>query len=426
VTGPVGSTDPSFVRVSPQNGHSRTRFGAAPLVWVAPEVVDPVTGGGGGIRHTELLRRLATEVPVRLVALGPQVDAAVADAVAGLVLVSPARGVGHRPLAAAARGLAGRSVPEVDALAPFATQVPRAWLAPTGATTVLCHLTAQTLAAEAGGPVVCHLFHRPSVQLADEAARAGGARRPRLQRYATTAGRLERAAAGRAALTVVVTQDDAAGLGAADLAVVPNGVDTRAPDPRPAERCRVLLPGTLFYGPNVDGARWFVEEAWPAVRAAIPQAELVLAGRGPTPEVRALAQQPGVEVHADVADMATELAAARVVVVPLRYGTGTRLKALEALAGRRALVGTTVGLAGLGLTDGVHARVADDAAGLARATIAALTPDDGDGLIAAGRALVEQHHTWDAQADRLLAALSQRGLLPSRPSRPATPSRSTR
>jgi glycosyltransferase involved in cell wall biosynthesis len=389
---------------------------SAPLVWVASEPVDPVTGGGGGIRHTELLRRLATEVPVRLVALGPQVDAAVADAVAGLVLVSPDRGVEHRPLAAATRGLAGRSVPEVDALAPFAEQVPRPWLAETGATSVLCHLAAQGLAAEAGGPVVCHLFHRPSVHLAAEAAHADGARQIRLRRYAATAGGLERAAAARSALTVVVTEDDAAGLGAsaaADVVVVPNGVDTAAPDPGPATRCRVLLPGTLFYGPNVDGARWFVEEAWPTVLAAVPTAELVLAGRGPTPAVRALAERPGVAVHADVADMTAELAAARVVVVPLRYGTGTRLKALQALAGRRALVGTTVGLAGLGITDGVNARVADDAPGLARATIAALTGSDGDDdLVAAGRALVEQHHTWDAQADHLLAALGHRGLLP--------------
>jgi glycosyltransferase involved in cell wall biosynthesis len=391
----------------------------APLLWVAPEPVDPVTGGGGGIRHTHLLRRLATEVSVRLVALGPEVDPAVADAVDGLVLVSPDRGVGHRPVVAAARGLVGHSVPEVDAVAPFLAQVPRAWLGETGATAVLCHLAAQRLAAEAGGPVVTHLFHRPSTQLAAEADRATGTRRLRLRRYAATAGELERVAATAADLTVVVTEGDAADLGER-LVVVPNGVDVTAADLGPPTRCRVLLPGSLFYGPNVDGARWFVDEAWPAIRSAVPQAELVLAGRGPTSEVRALGERPGVAVHADVADMAVEMAAAKVVVVPLRYGTGTRLKALEALAGRRALVGTTVGLAGLGIEDGVHARVADDAPGLARATVTALT-DGNDGaaggvdLVAQGRALVEHSHTWDAQAERLLAALGARGLLPSGP-----------
>ncbi len=377
---------------------------------MAPEPVDLVTGGGGGIRHTHLLRRLAAEVPVRLVAMGPEVDATVADLVDGLVLVAPSRATTARPAVAAARGVTGLSVPEVDVVAPFRDQVPGAWLAD-GGTAVLCHLESLPLAAATRGPVVPHLFHRPSVHLTDEAARAPRARRLRLQRYAATAARLERTAAARSALTVVVTEGDAGGLPAESVVVVPNGVDTAVPTLAADAGCRVLLPGTLFYGPNVDGARWFVDEAWPAVRAALPEAELVLAGRGPTPEVRALADRPGVAVHADVADMGTELAAARVVVVPLRYGTGTRLKALEALAGRRALVGTSVGLAGLGIEDGVHARVADDAAGLAEATVTALT-DGGDGLVEQGRRLVEHRHTWDAQAERLLAALAARDLLP--------------
>lgn len=385
------------------------------IVWVAPEVVDRATGGGGGIRHVHLLRRLAAEVPVRLVALGPEVDPTVADRVDGLVVVSPARALAHRPRRAAARALAGATLPEVDALAPFRQQVPRSWLADERATTVLCHLSAQDLAAEARGPVVGHLFHRSSAHLADEAERASGVRRARLRRYAQIATRRECAAVERADLSLVVTEGDAAGLPPGRVEVVPNGVevdDHNNRTERPASR-RVLIPGTLFYGPNVDGARWYVDQVWPAVRAQLPDAELVLAGRRPTADVRALADRPGVAVHPDVPDMAAELAAARVVAVPLRYGSGTRLKALEALAARRALVGTTIGLAGLGIEDGTHARVADDAPGLARATLAALADDDGS-LVEAGRSLVEARHTWDAQADRLVAVLAERSLLPAR------------
>lgn len=386
------------------------------IVWVAAEVVDRATGGGGGIRHVHLLRRLAAEVPVRLVALGPEIDPTVADRVDRLVLVSPARALEDRARRAAGRALAGVSLPEVDALAPFCQQVPRSWLADEQTTTVLCHLATQDLATETRGPVVSHLFHRSSAHLAAEAKRATGVRQARLRRYAHVATRREGAAVDRADLTLVVTEADAAGLPPDRVEVVPNGVDVdvgaglpTGPPPTP----RVLLPGTLFYGPNVDGARWYVDEVWPAVRAEIPAAELVLAGRGPTAEVRALADRPGVAVHADVPDMAAEMAAARVVVVPLRYGTGTRLKALEALAAPRPLVGTTVGLAGLGIEDGVHARVADDAAGLARATVAALADDD-TALVERGRALVQDRHTWDAQADRLLTVLADRGLLPPR------------
>ena len=98
------------------------------IVWVAAEVVDRATGGGGGIRHVHLLRRLAAEVPVRLVALGPEIDPTVADRVDRLVLVSPARALEDRARRAAGRALAGVSLPEVDAWPPSASRSPgRGW-----------------------------------------------------------------------------------------------------------------------------------------------------------------------------------------------------------------------------------------------------------------------------------------------------------
>jgi glycosyltransferase involved in cell wall biosynthesis len=122
--------------------------------------------------------------------------------------------------------------------------------------------------------------------------------------------------------------------------------------------------------------------------------------------VRALATLPGVEVHADVPDMVEWMARARVVVVPLRFGTGTRIKALEAMAARRPVVGTPIGLAGLGIDDGVHALVADDAAALADRLLDALGPR-GDALVDPARCLVEAHHTWPAAAAQLAAVLER-------------------
>lgn len=391
------------------------------LLWVAPETVHLATGGGGGIRHTHLLRRLVGEVPVRLVACGPEIDDEVAAGARDVVLVPPDAAAARHPAGHALRGLSGVSLPEVDAARGFRAAVPAAWVEGSGTTTVLCHLSTQPLAARAAGPVVAHLFHSTAAHLAREAAAAAGARRVRLRRYAQVARRRERAASAAAALTVVVSGSDAelvAGPGA-DVAVVGNGVDARSwalddddhgeDDGLPGRT--VLLPGTLFFGPNVDGARFFVADVWPDVRRAVPDAELVIAGRSPVPEVRALGGQAGVTVRADVADMSEEHRRARVVVVPLRYGTGTRLKALEALAAGRSLVGTSVGLADLGIEDGVHARVADTAEGLARATIEALTADDAAPR-ERGRRLVHEQHGWDRRAEELLAALHHRDLLP--------------
>jgi glycosyltransferase involved in cell wall biosynthesis len=74
--------------------------------------------------------------------------------------------------------------------------------------------------------------------------------------------------------------------------------------------------------------------------------------------------------------MAAELARADLVVVPVRYGSGTRVKILEAFANRIPVVSTSVGAEGIGGVDGVHLLIGDDAQGLAAATVRLLTEPD--------------------------------------------------
>jgi glycosyltransferase involved in cell wall biosynthesis len=96
------------------------------------------------------------------------------------------------------------------------------------------------------------------------------------------------------------------------------------------------------------------------------------------------------------------------VVVPLRWGTGTRLKALEAMAAGRPLVGTTVGLEGLGVIDGIHGRLADDADAFAAAAIELLRDDElARRLGESGRTYVEQRFGWDRIGDDYVALISE-------------------
>jgi glycosyltransferase involved in cell wall biosynthesis len=76
-----------------------------------------------------------------------------------------------------------------------------------------------------------------------------------------------------------------------------------------------------------------------------------------------------------VNDAVAALARAKLAVVPLLSGSGTRFKILEAWAAGRAVVSTTLGAEGLDARDGEHLVIADDAETFATA-IARLLQDD--------------------------------------------------
>ena len=249
-------------------------------------------------------------------------------------------------------------------------------------------------------------FHNAAAQRARQTAATFVGRRQQwlYRREAAKAERLEQWAVGHYDVVVVCSDQDADTLAGSDrkhaagpVIVAPNGVDAArfALSPLPPEP-RLIMSASFNYLPNVDGAVWFVDEVLPKIRAAVPAAVLELAGRQPVSKIVALADQPGVELNADVPAMAPHLGAARVAVVPLRMGTGTRLKALEAMASGRPLAGTTIGLEGLGLVDGVSARIADDPDALAAAIVELLSDEAQARAIAtAGRRLVEERYEWE-------------------------------
>lgn len=159
-----------------------------------------------------------------------------------------------------------------------------------------------------------------------------------------------------------------------DVVIVPNGTDPVPVGSRDLVRADDLTPPTLLfagqlsYPPNADAAVWFSSEVLPRIREARPDVHLVLVGR-PGPEVEALRGRPGVEVRGYVPSMDPVLGEADVVVVPLRAGSGTRLKILEAWAHGVPVVSTTIGAEGLPAQDGEQLLIADDADGLAAACL---------------------------------------------------------
>lgn len=188
-----------------------------------------------------------------------------------------------------------------------------------------------------------------------------------------------------------------------DPVEVPNGVDTTAFVPMPSvpeDPVTIAFVGPLTYDANIDGLRWFARDVMPLILRSEQRARLDVIG-APVEESFGEA----VRLLGRVDDVRPHLARAACSIVPVRLGSGTRYKILEALSMERAVVSTALGADGLGVVDGEHLLVADDAERFARAVLALL----GDAglrarLGAAGRAHVAARYDWGMLVERMDAA----------------------
>lgn len=191
----------------------------------------------------------------------------------------------------------------------------------------------------------------------------------------------------------------------ARTAVIPNAADVeyyrpRPTDPPPDGRTVVYF-GLLSTIPNVDGVVHFVRDIWPRIAKAHPEARCKIIGGRPPPSLQALTG-PRVELTGFVPDLRPHLAAAAAIVVPLRLGSGTRLKIVEAMAMGKAIVSTTLGAEGIEAVSGRDIFIEDEPAGFAGA-VNRLLADPG--LAArvgqsARRVAVEQY-AWSGAAEAL-------------------------
>lgn len=217
--------------------------------------------------------------------------------------------------------------------------------------------------------------------------------------------RFERLVCLQSFAVVAVSGPDADAIASLDPAikpiVIPNGVDCDYYVPsdgvcaKPLAELSAVFTGKLDFRPNIDACVWFASEILPLLQSQIPLAHVSFVGQKPSPAVQALASRQGIEVTGFVPDTRPYIADAAVYVVPLRMGSGTRLKVLEAMAMGKAIVSTTFGVSGIECAHGREVWIADDADSFARA-VAALMRDGPRAreLGANARKLAVEKYDW--------------------------------
>lgn len=207
--------------------------------------------------------------------------------------------------------------------------------------------------------------------------------------------RLQQRLAGEVDATIVCSELDSRRLEAPNAVVIPNGYEEPAATAGATNGKVMSMVGLFHYGPNSDGARYFVQDVLPRVRASVPDSTVRFIGRHDG-HLGDLSEAAGVETTGEVDDVPTELQRARVAIVPLRAGSGTRLKILEAFACRVPVVSTSIGCEGLDVTPGRHLLVADSAERFAHECVRLLTDHElHQRITQEAWSLFESRYRWE-------------------------------
>lgn len=157
----------------------------------------------------------------------------------------------------------------------------------------------------------------------------------------------------------------------ANISVVPNSVIVGQPL-SPAASPTMLFVGSFTFRPNVEAAELMLRTVWPTVREHVPDARLLIVGNWPERISGFSETQEGVTFTGFVDDLKPIYESARLVCCPIRYGSGTRVKIIEAAAYGRAVVSTAVGAEGLEFEHGTEIIVESDISRMAEKCVGLL------------------------------------------------------
>lgn len=199
----------------------------------------------------------------------------------------------------------------------------------------------------------------------------------------------------------------------AEVDIVPNGVDIVKFSIQSEDKIPTLVfVGWMRHMPNRDGLAWFLDTIWPIIREKHLTVQFQIIGRGlPKKLIKRVDSDVRIKYLGYIEDIQSFVGKAWISVVPIRIGSGSRLKILESLALGTPVVSTTVGCEGIPFRNGKEICIADKPDKFARTVIQLLADkEERMQLSSNGRKLVEKHYDWERigmlAADSVLKTIS--------------------
>lgn len=178
-----------------------------------------------------------------------------------------------------------------------------------------------------------------------------------------------------------------------------------APIDLKSNKKEIFYAGTLSWEPNRDGIQWFIEQCWPAIIQQEPEAVLNVCGGGADEAlVKLMNKTAGVNALGFVDDLDSIMQKSRCAIVPLRFGSGMKIKTFDALYRGLPLITTGIGAEGIALENKKHAYLVNESNAFAETVISVLNETENATTVRdQGRLLCREEYSYDSMLNRMLA-----------------------
>lgn len=240
----------------------------------------------------------------------------------------------------------------------------------------------------------------------------GWLRKTVLGRQAELLAKYEADAVNGADFSVAITQADKDSIlreykCSRPVEVISAGIETEPVMPRVQQEHCLVFTGRVEWGPNLEGVAWFIKKVFPLISRRFPMLKLYIAGGLPPAWLKSF-ESDRVRITGLVENPTDYIDRAEVYIVPLKAGSGMRLKILEAMSRGRAIVSTTKGAEGIVCENGRNIMLADSEEAFAGSVIALLEDKAvRDAMGAAAFSNVKGNYSWSGVADRFVSVYNR-------------------